>query len=768
MTVFGTAAVHGGFPTSKQQQHQVFPIVDFEKEVSQMLVDAALENNHELACLCLSDPFVEVNFIGAVNLRTKKSEIVLHDESAHEVRMVYEEFRTEATPLFLAAHAGNLALVRKLLSAGADVNQKLFRGFATTAAVREGNVVILQMLIQAGASQLACEEALMEASYFNQAKAAKMLMESEMIRPCVAVHALVTGCCRGFVDVVATLIEYGVDANSTDRVLLQSSKPWLFANVDCNALVAAVVSRQTSIVRLLLKAGVRTDFKVRLGAWSWDLTTGEEFRVGAGLADPYEITWCAVEYFEASGTILRMLLPSIPIKHALHSGPTLIHHALVCGNISALDVVLSCTLNVELPVNTVPETGLRPIHLAARLGFSTALQRLIDAGCNLNSRTAMEDTALMICVRHEEEECFRLLASGGADFGLTNLPCQSASSLAISNGWTLIFQGVVLDTIRAGKSIASSNYAIFAPLVFVTQTGDAEALKRLIGMPDIDLNQQDLNGFSAAMVAARDCQEALLRLIVHAGADLQLTSKTGHTALTLSKLHHNGQMFDKVIKEYEQKMQENCAEVIHPLHQAAKSGNSDLVHRLSKSGCNVNVLDSDGNTPLMLAAKHGHKKVCQALISLGAKCEAKNKKGETALSLSRTKTGMGNTATPVILDELGKMLVLRETQMKKHVKEGKGSPHKKVLKMVAGTGTLRWGKNKRRNVVCKDAQVGPSDDFRWNRRKKFDTDEAGLFHVVTTKNKIIHFVCEGGNEEAELWVRGIQAVTREAIFGKNK
>lgn len=44
-----------------------------------------------------------------------------------------------------------------------------------------------------------------------------------------------------------------MDANATDRVLLQSCKPSLHTNADCTALVAAVVSRQISVVRLLLK-----------------------------------------------------------------------------------------------------------------------------------------------------------------------------------------------------------------------------------------------------------------------------------------------------------------------------------------------------------------------------------------------------------------------------------------------------------------------------------------------------------------------------------
>ncbi|KAG2279760.1 hypothetical protein Bca52824_050980, partial [Brassica carinata] len=141
------------------------------------------------------------------------------------------------------------------------------QGFATTVAVREGHLEVLEILLKAGASQPACEEALM----------GRLLMGTDLIRPQVAVHALTTACCRGFVDVAGTLLKCGVNANSTDRLLLQSSKPSLYTNVDCTALVAAIVNRQVSAVRLLLQAGVKTDIMVRLGAWSWDTNTGEEY-----------------------------------------------------------------------------------------------------------------------------------------------------------------------------------------------------------------------------------------------------------------------------------------------------------------------------------------------------------------------------------------------------------------------------------------------------------------------------------------------------------
>ncbi|CAI8596280.1 unnamed protein product [Vicia faba] len=57
--------------------------------------------------------------------------------------------------------------------------------------------------------------------------------------------------------------EQGVDINAIDRILLQSSKPFLHTNVDCNALFAAVVSRQINVVKLLLQKAVLDIIRAR-------------------------------------------------------------------------------------------------------------------------------------------------------------------------------------------------------------------------------------------------------------------------------------------------------------------------------------------------------------------------------------------------------------------------------------------------------------------------------------------------------------------------
>ncbi|KAL3818675.1 hypothetical protein ACJIZ3_004580 [Penstemon smallii] len=752
---------------SGDKKQQIFPVrlraSESETEsMSQRLVDAAHADDTDLVLELISYASVDVNYIGAVCLKSRKTEVVLNGESAIEVRVEFEEFRTEVTALFLASHNGNAALVKKLTNVGANVNQKLFRGYATTAAVREGHNEVLEMLLNGGAAQAACEEALLEACYLGRAKHAELLMCSDMIRPHITIHALVTASTRGFLDFIRTLIKNGVDVNANARILLQSSKPSLYANVDCNALVAAIVSRQVSVVQFLLKVGARVDTKVRVGAWAWDTTTGEEFRVGAGLAEPYRVTWCAVEYFESSGAILRMLLqhlsPNIP-----HLGRTIIHHAILCANARAVEVLINSGADVEFPVETTKQTDIRPIHLSAQLGLSTILRLLINSGCNLNSRTGSRETALMICVRHKQEECLKILASAGADFGLSNMSGQCASSIAGSVRWTLGLQLAIRDMILAGKIPRSSNSEVFSSLLYVTRANNIEALKSLIKQPDLDINEKDENGFSAVMIAAAGGHVEAFKLLVNAGANLETKNKYNETAITLAESNQNSDAFTKILSTYA--YSKGNLNGSYALHHAARIGNIDLVQSLIDTGYDINVFDNEGYTPLMYAAKSGNGTICELLISHGASCDTKNTKHETALSLAR-KANEGNNAESVILDELARRLVSSGELVKKHTKSGKGAPHVKVLKMV-DVGVLRWGKSSRRNVICRGAEVGPSLAFKWNRRKKIDADDPGVFHVVTTKNKEVHFSCRGGIEGAKLWVRGIRLVTREAIFGKN-
>lgn len=86
--------------------------------------------------------------------------------------------------------------------------------------------------------------------------------------------------------------------------------------------------------------------------WSWDTATGEELRVGTRLTEPYDAVWCAVEYYEATGSILCMLFQNRYTVSGAHLDRTLIHHAILSDSASAIQTLLVSGADSKAPVKT--------------------------------------------------------------------------------------------------------------------------------------------------------------------------------------------------------------------------------------------------------------------------------------------------------------------------------------------------------------------------------------------------------------------------------
>ena len=102
---------------------------------------------------------------------------------------------------------------------------------------------------------------------------------------------------------------------------------------------------------------------------------------------------------------------------------------------------------------------------------------------------------------------------------------------------------------------------------------------------------------SGMHLAARWGHEAVVRLLVEQGADVEARDKDGGTAL----------------------------------HRAADNGHEAVVRLLVKQGANVEAKTNYGGTALLRAARYGHEAVVRLLVEQGADAEARDNDGETAL-----------------------------------------------------------------------------------------------------------------------------------------
>ena len=72
----------------------------------------------------------------------------------------------------------------------------------------------------------------------------------------------------------------------------------------------------------------------------------------------------------------------------------------------------------------------------------------------------------------------------------------------------------------------------------------------------------------------------------------------------------------------------------NPLIDAVHRGDKKAVERLLEAGAKINAQNQDGETALLVAARRGRKELVEFLIKWGADVNIKDREGETALMLA--------------------------------------------------------------------------------------------------------------------------------------
>jgi ankyrin repeat protein len=224
--------------------------------------------------------------------------------------------------------------------------------------------------------------------------------------------------------------------------------------------------------------------------------------------------------------------------------------------------------------------GTTPLHRAVRSDDLPAVQRLLRAGAN---------------------------PSAANRYGITPL------SLAASNGNAAIIETLL----KAGADTKANLPGGQTVLMTAARTGNADAVKLLLAHGGDPNASESTNGETALMWAAAENHPDAARALIAHGANLNARSKT---------LEYKTDRFGL----------EGVLTILPrgswtPLMFAAREGSPAAARTLADAGADLNLVDPDGTTALVLAIINGHYDTAAILVEKGADPNIADTTGMAAL-----------------------------------------------------------------------------------------------------------------------------------------
>ena len=176
-------------------------------------------------------------------------------------------------------------------------------------------------------------------------------------------------------------------------------------------------------------------------------------------------------------------------------GDYLLNVAAIFGPIEMVAVLLDTGADIDRP----GRDGLHPLHNAVAMGHKDIVALLIQKGANVNSKDRLGRTPL-----------YSFASTGGSDIVIAR----------------------ILLAAGANAKSEEDEYHVTA-LDNAVETGNLELAELLIGA-HADVNHRNIDGWSALHFATHHLRYEFVKVLIAAGADVNLPNKLGKMPLALA------------------------------------------------------------------------------------------------------------------------------------------------------------------------------------------------------------------------------------------
>ena len=277
---------------------------------------------------------------------------------------------------------------------------------------------------------------------------------------------------------------------------------------------------------------------------------------------------------------------------------------------SLKDIALAL-LSAGADMEAKDDSGWTALHWACIIGLEEVVQALVDRGCQLDVLSVVGVTPFWYAYRNTAIS-MRLLRAGASCIGLSKDEVNELFHHACEIGDLLAVETLLKNDCSVTTLLSSRQHAL---LRYACQEGNLLVAGTLVS-----------NGCSVSILS-REEHYKLLCCAYHEG-NMLVAGALLKDGCDTSKLTDAEVL--SAIKQLPQQDKEDL------LYRACSNGDIRIVECLIAAGCNVNCVDSGGDTPIIKATREGHEKVVKKLILAGANLAVRNESGDTALHYAAT------------------------------------------------------------------------------------------------------------------------------------